>query len=616
MDAIRNKNEVERMVERCAKHIHNYFNAKDKREFVTVIIGSGASASPKTDILINGLISILKEEVFLANAMVHFGKTKEECTLEESFSILAKIKGEKSIHNFLKNKEIIKREDNIYPTKGYEFLAHLANHKLIHNIITTNFDEELEISLDDEIGRENYRIVKSLSEFDAFNMEIENEKEKENENESKKPILFKVHGTISYPRTIRVTIDNVKNFEDEKLRAIKWVLCNTKILIIIGFGFRDVDFRHAFSEALKEKAFKEKSNDKILICWIHRNVNRREEHNEFLDSIINKNFVKRRIEDRYLIAMKSDDFLMKLAEHIGQYDENKKIPTIARQKIRNLIMEYPNNMDIRERKFYIELLIFALTVKGLFGINALKDCNRVQKYCNEFIKLKRSPYTLLDNLVKNGLIKRMKDKNIYYLPEIEIDTLTNNIIKFFNLDTIDEKSKNELKSQLEILDQTFDVDIVEPDASVYLMFKKPQPIRNHNEWEEKTKEFLERAKIIKIIAQTGEWITKDANIIKFLNKIEEVQLITCEKFENAGMHSKRQNDIEAKLISMFGNKIKIKYLPWERISEHIKLNDKGQGMYMKRIGKSSVVAPVWINNKHDGEVLSKMFDYYWETAEW
>jgi hypothetical protein len=56
---------------------------------------------------------------------------------------------------------------------------------------------------------------------------------------------------------------------------------------------------------------------------------------------------------------------------------------------------------------------------------------------------------------------------------------------------------------------------------------------------------LERAKIIKIIAQTGEWITKDANIIKFLNKIEEVQLITCEKFENAGMHSKRQNDIES-----------------------------------------------------------------------
>ena len=85
--------------------------------------------------------------------------------------ILAKIKGEKSVHNFLSDKQnisIFKREDNIFPTGGYEFLAHLVHQKLIHNIITTNFDEELEISLDDEIGRDNYIIVKSLSEFDAF----------------------------------------------------------------------------------------------------------------------------------------------------------------------------------------------------------------------------------------------------------------------------------------------------------------------------------------------------------------------------------------------------------------------------------------------------------------
>jgi len=62
-------------------------------------------------------------------------------------------------------------------------------------------------------------------------------------------MLFKVHGTISYPRTIRATIENVKRFEEEKHKVIKCILCNTKILIIIGFSFRDEDFRLAFSEA-------------------------------------------------------------------------------------------------------------------------------------------------------------------------------------------------------------------------------------------------------------------------------------------------------------------------------------------------------------------------------
>lgn len=313
------------MVNEFAQEIYDNFNEKYIREFVTVIIGSGASASPKTNILIDEVISELGKDVYVTNSMVHFGKTKD-VTLEESFSILAKIKGEKSVPNLLKDKEIIKRDDNINPTNGYEFLAHLANRKLINNIISTNFDEELEISLDDEIGKDNYRIVKSLSEFDAFNMEIEskNDMESKNNTESKKLILFKVHGTISYPRTIRATIGNVKKFEKDKLNAIRWILCNTKILIIIGFGFNDIDFQHAFSEALNDKANKE-SDEKMLICWVHKRDASREMHRDFLNSITSKKSIYRRIGKKYLVTMDSNVFLKELAKNIEQYAGNKKV---------------------------------------------------------------------------------------------------------------------------------------------------------------------------------------------------------------------------------------------------------------------------------------------------
>ena len=135
----------------CADRIYKHFD-KSEEGFVTIILGAGASASVGTKNLISYLTKN-RETMFDINANVHFGKDYKKCTLEELFSIYSKINGAKRVHEFLSDKKFFKRADNISPTQSYEFIAHLVNHKLINNIISTNFDEELEISLDDEIGR-------------------------------------------------------------------------------------------------------------------------------------------------------------------------------------------------------------------------------------------------------------------------------------------------------------------------------------------------------------------------------------------------------------------------------------------------------------------------------
>lgn len=253
-----------KIIKKIAESIYKHSEEKSKRGLVTVIVGAGASrSSPKTGELIEELIPELGREVFNTNAHVHFGKSVEECTLEELFSIFAKIKGEKALHEFLHDKEfsgkkIISVNDYIRPTAGYEFLSHLVHHKLVDIIITTNFDEELEMSLDDEIGRENYKIVKSLSEFDVF-MEM-----RRKNSAFEKPVLFKVHGTISYPRTLRPTIESVQKFEKEKFEVISEVLRNTEIFIIVGYGSRDTDFRNALVEALRKRS------DSMNIYWVHK----------------------------------------------------------------------------------------------------------------------------------------------------------------------------------------------------------------------------------------------------------------------------------------------------------------------------------------------------------
>ena len=603
-------------IKEIAKSIYNHSEDKSKRGLVTVIVGAGASrSSPTTEELIKELIPKLGKEVFNTNAHVHFGKSVEECTLEELFSIFAKIKGEKALHEFLHDKKfhkkIISVNDYIRPTAGYEFLSHLVHHKLVDIIITTNFDEELEISLDDEIGRENYKIVKSLSEFDVF-MEM-----RRKNSAFEKPVLFKVHGTISYPRTLRPTIESVQKFEKEKFEVISEVLRNTEIFIIVGYGSRDTDFRNALVEALRKRS------DSMNIYWVHKREETRQKYKETSEEINKESGDKGEFS---FIIKDSDEFFEELAEEIEEIDKNKKIPTIARHKIRNLILRHLDVKDISKNKFYLEVIIFAVKAKGLFSIDALTDCARIQRYYRELINAKNancSPHELLKELEKKGLIKQVKGKiGIYCVPVSQTEEIRQKIIDFFNLHgKLKGGEKLELREQLKKLEKEFDVDIVEPDASVYLMFKNPKPIRDHGEWVKKTRKLVEDAKELKIIAQTGEWMTKGENrriFENFLKNGGEIKLITCEKFKDAGMHSERQEYIEQeleKMVNEYGGRIKMKYLSWEEISEHIRLNDKSEGIYMKRMTKSPTVAPVWVEEREDYELLEKMFDYYWDKAQ-
>jgi hypothetical protein len=308
----------------------------------------------------------------------------------------------------------------------------------------------LDISLDYEIGRENYKNIKSLSEFDAFDQEIE----RKNSEAFKNPVLFKIHGTISYPRTIRATIETVKNFEHDKLRVIRWVLCHTRILIIVGYSFSDEDFRDAFYKSLIEKALKDDHFDSIDIYWVHANPKNEEKYRGVLDTIAKKKIFKKIIKSRHFIAKSADIFFEELTEEIEKNDRERKIPTAARQKIRNLIMEYTDKDDqkkISESKFFIEVIIFALTVKGLFSLEALTDYIRVRKYCSELLsdKNKSTPNELLERLVEKGLIQELDNHcNIYYLPEADLDKIANQIIELFSLTKIKAESKMELEKQL------------------------------------------------------------------------------------------------------------------------------------------------------------------------
>ena len=606
-------------------------HAKEKSQSrVTVIVGAGASrSSPSTQNLIDGIKAKYSKDALQTNAHLTYGKALDECTLEELCSLHSKFSTEEEVRHYLtsfkiNDKRIVNAEKDVFrPTPGYEYLAHLFHNRLINTIITTNFDEELEASIDDEIGRENYQLIKSKSEFDQLN-----EKWNIKEPQTDERFLFKVHGTISYPATIRSTIDLVKRFEPEKFEVLKRVLTNTAILIIVGFAFADIDFKQVFVDSLRH------SHQPLKFYWISRSKSAegsyRKENFHEISALIERQGEK----PTFIISPESpnpsglggsDRFFELLAEEVGE-GPHGNIPTIARHKLRNLILQKVAPENIEQAKFHLETALFAVKSKGLFSIEALTDCPRMKRYCKELkANGKANPHELFRDLEKAGLIKNDQKKvGLYYIPAFDhlddISQIVDRLLIVFNLkDSFSEDEYLQMKEQLRDLRNTFDVDVVPPHESEYIMFANPKPIETHNAWDNYTEILVKQASELFIIAQTGEWIVRNKPLFEdFLKKKKSmIKLICCANSDSMSMHNSRQTEIEEELIKLDNGtrKIQLRYLPWETINEHLKMNDKQQGMYMRRIAKSPKVSPVWLENNDDYEKLKCIFYYYWNMAK-
>jgi len=138
--------------------------------------------------------------------------------------------------------------DSLPPLLCYEILAHLVKHGFIDHVISMNFDEILDEALENEVGREAlFRIV---SEQDLIGF---------TELPPYKAGLVKPHGTISLPRSLRFTRENVAMFPAEIADFIqKEILISHSnkpshfpqtTLVVVGFSMHDLEINRILSEA-------------------------------------------------------------------------------------------------------------------------------------------------------------------------------------------------------------------------------------------------------------------------------------------------------------------------------------------------------------------------------
>jgi SIR2-like protein len=117
---------------------------------------------------------------------------------------------------------------------AYEMLAHLLKHRFLDAIISMNFDELLDQSLDDELGVDEYTRI--VSDRDCVNV---------NSDVSAPdymPLYIKLHGTASEPESLRFTresyYDSPVQVGTEAARLFQTPEC---VVLNIGFGMASFD---------------------------------------------------------------------------------------------------------------------------------------------------------------------------------------------------------------------------------------------------------------------------------------------------------------------------------------------------------------------------------------
>lgn len=132
------------------------------------------------------------------------------------------------------------------PSLCYELLAHMLKHRFVDAIINFNFDELLDQSIEDEIGKLNYLHVVSDGDCPA-----DIEREMLDGRRFRRPVYVKPHGTVSYKSTMRFTRGDYLRLPTDIHNLLGKLLSEKPVtLIVIGFKMQSFEFSQIVKDSI------------------------------------------------------------------------------------------------------------------------------------------------------------------------------------------------------------------------------------------------------------------------------------------------------------------------------------------------------------------------------
>ena len=434
------KEKIEYLYHRRKRFIYNKINNNQeietpkKKPKIVFLFGAGASipaggwlATEKVNQkALEALGSLEKIKNFLsAEDLQKIGLSQEDLEKQDSLyfeqimSLLREYYGEYPecaeillFQNLFPREEIIDFERDMVPIPLiYEITSHLTKHGIVDHIISTNFDELLDRALTAEIGKNNYIKVHHLSKYESVLLD---------ESYKHKPLLIKIHGTISYPLTLRQLVDNIKELERYKEKLLEKILKNA-VVIVIGYSFYNPNIQKLFYRLKMKGLLKD-----IFIVKRTSNIG-----NNFIKFLLKEN-----IEN--LIACDCEKFALELSNKIENIEINIKtnneeikekatrfFPAFTTHLVRNTFFNKLRVYPCAGTIYLIEFIMALLKARGMMAEEGLNDCKRIVdsiKYRPLHIKSIESKLNEINRKIKK-LENSINKKNKQNFEKILSDTI-------------------------------------------------------------------------------------------------------------------------------------------------------------------------------------------------
>jgi len=523
------------------------------------------------------------------------------------------------------------------PQLGYELLAHMLKHRFIDDIVTFNFDEVLDVSLDNELGENEY--YKIVSDHQVYFPP-----------RNAKPHLIKLHGTISHPATLRFTVDRTKVLSDGMLELLDRTLFYTRDgahhpkcirLISLGYRWNDPDFVEWVSsrqECIKDITVVTLAQDQpTSLCDKFRGD---DVHTIYPDQLLapsNTGPFKTNTPSIDLVLWAVWNAVEASLSRSAAPKEARPCPSAARHILLSYLFgprptDFHNKREwvhrpLRHRKedrFKYEVLLHLLKCKGMVNLSVMaRDCRvnryRPEKHDLKFDFLEQS--TFAD--VKETFFAKDKEDAKDFEADFYAHNTNDNIfvpsVATGWFSTSATQVRRFIADQVKAVFDGTEVEIVPGrDQRHDWLFVDPEPLETMFAFQSKSSELLKKDWThLFAIAESGEWLLEPITTATGNRQVLliETSMRSLEQWK-AGIKLREKIEVEWNAIRPALRA----QLAWWKHNRHLTLaykkkgnNEKGEflgGIYFRRSMKTSQISPVYVEKQEDcAELLLTFLSY-------
>jgi hypothetical protein len=514
----------------------------------------------------------------------------------------------------------------------YELLAHLLHHRFLDAVISFNFDELLDQSIDDELSPAEYTKIVSERDFDPA-------------AKLGGPLYIKMHGTASEPDSLRFTRERYY-WTPKSILTLVGNQFDVDHLAVLNFGFRmnSFDLQRLLSKPRKLSIyhFDPKGFDSTVRKEIQK-LRKRERKDErsgrsaSYDKIggVDLSGFKASSKKSFL-----SELTMELIAELERACDGKRAgpaswrSTLRHEAVIELLREsdaisHGHHIEYLRRRTILELAFSAAKGRGAIAVGAMVNdrCGRYfdlyrqvagpaadswRKLCfaGGLVEGDRSPedYAVLSRVCND----EGDQSNLHQLRLADPAKLAKHVMKNMVVAPEREKKARDLLTRtLRALQTDTEIEMHSCDDRVCSkVFARPLILKTLTALQGWTLEMLRTSSDydeLWVIAESGNWL-EQAEVKKVLK-------------ERIGAEGK------IKLINAFDTKLKMpkklrvkkRPLPWGRHNRHMTIIcDQGKplaAIYFVRRLRSPTVTPVFLSNQKDLDQVAKSFEVLWREAE-